>query len=43
MTDPSFEDVSVAAILAQRSRSDRNELLDDLVAMLSETVPGVQV
>jgi hypothetical protein len=45
MTDstPSFEDVSVAAILAQRCRLDRKELLDDLVAMLSETVPGVQV
>jgi hypothetical protein len=45
MTDPtpSFEDLSVAAILAQRSRSDRNELLDDLVAMLSETVPGVKI
>ena len=45
MTDPtpSFEDVSVAAILAQRSQSDHDELLNDLVAMLSEIVPNVQV
>ncbi|HXE61214.1 MAG TPA: hypothetical protein VN607_10940 [Gemmatimonadaceae bacterium] len=40
---PSFESVSVAAILAQRSREDRSALLDDLVLMLSEVVPGVQV
>lgn len=40
---PNFDDVSVAAILAQRSREDRSELLDDLVAMLSEVVPGCKV
>ena len=45
MTDatPSFESASVAAVLAQRSRADRTALLDDLVTMLSEIVPGVQV
>jgi hypothetical protein len=45
MTDPtpSFESVSVAAVLAQRSREDRTELLGDLVTMLSEIIPGVQV
>ena len=45
MTDqtPNFDSVSVAAILAQRSREDRSALLDDLVVMLSEVVPGVQV
>lgn len=45
MTDPtsSFESASVAAILAQRSREDRTELLAELVAMLSEIVPGVQI
>lgn len=45
MTDPtpSFESASVAAVLAQRSREDRSALLDDLVMMLSEIVPGVQV
>ena len=45
MTDstPNFESVSVAAILAQRSREDRSALLDDLVAMLSEVVPGAAV
>jgi len=45
MTDsnPSFEAASVAAILAQRSREDRAALLDELVAMLSEIVPGVRV
>ena len=37
---PSFDSVSVAAILAQRSREDRAALLDDLVAMLSGIVPG---
>ena len=41
--ESSFESASVAAILAQRSRDDRRELLDELVAMLSEVVPGVQV
>jgi hypothetical protein len=45
MTDPtpSYESASVAAILAQRSREDRSALLDELVAMLSEIVDGVQV
>ena len=45
MTDPtsSFESTSVAAILAQRCREDQASLLDELVAMLSEIVPGVQV
>jgi hypothetical protein len=45
MTDPnrSIESASVAAILAQRSREDRAALLDELVAMLSEIVPRVQV
>ena len=45
MTDPtpSFESVSVAAVLAQRSREDRTELLDELVTMLVGIVPGVQV
>lgn len=45
MTDstPNFESVSVAAILALRSREDRSALLDDLVAMLSEVVPGAAV
>jgi hypothetical protein len=45
MTDrtPSFDDVSVAAVLAQRSREDRDALLDDLVAMLTGVIPGVRV
>jgi hypothetical protein len=45
MTDPtpSFESASVAAILAQRSREDRGELLEELVATLTGIVPGVQV
>jgi hypothetical protein len=44
MTDPtSFENASVAALLAQRSRDDRKALLDELVTVLSEIVPGVQV
>lgn len=45
MTDPTpnFDAVSVAAILAQRSREDRGALLDDLVVMLAEVVPGVQI
>jgi len=45
MTDPnsSFESASVAAVLAQRSREDRTALLDELVAMLMEVVPGVKV
>jgi len=40
---PNFDSVSVAAILAQRSRDDQRELLDDLVTMLAEVVPGVKV
>ncbi len=40
---PSFDSVSVAAILMQRGREDRAALLDDLVTMLVEVVPGVQV
>lgn len=45
MTDPTspFENASVAALLAQRSREDRNALLDELVTVLSGVVPGVQV
>ena len=44
MTDPSsFESASVAAVLAQRSREDHSALVDDLVALLSEIVPGVVV
>jgi hypothetical protein len=45
MTDdtPSFESVSVAAILTQRGREDRAALLDDLVTMLAEIVPGARV
>ena len=40
---PSFESASVAALLAQHSRADRTALLDELVTMLSDIVPGVQV
>jgi hypothetical protein len=40
---PSFESASVAAILAQRSREDRDALLDDLAALLSGIVPAAQV
>jgi hypothetical protein len=45
ISDPnsSFESASVAAILAQRSRDDQAALLDDLVTMLSDIVPGVRV
>jgi hypothetical protein len=45
MTDraPSFESTSVAALLAQRGRQDREALLGELVAVLSDVVPGVQV
>ena len=45
MTDgtPSFESASIAAVLAQRSREDRRALLDELVVMLAEIVPGVKV
>lgn len=39
----SFDDTSVAAILAQRSRADRKELLDELVSMLSAILPYVRV
>ena len=39
----SFESASVAAILAQRSREDRAALLDDLVALLTDVVPGTRV
>src|SRR5256885_781109 len=44
MTDPhsSFESASVAAVLAQRSREDRAAMLDELVTMLMEVVPGVK-
>ena len=41
--DSSLESTSVAAILAQRSREDRRELLDELVTMLAEIIPGVQI
>lgn len=40
---PSFESASVAAILTQRGREDRAALLDDLVAMLAEVVPGTRI
>jgi hypothetical protein len=40
---PSLESASVAAILAQRSREDQTALLDDLVTMLADIVPGVRV
>jgi hypothetical protein len=45
MTDDesASESASVAAILAQRSAEDRRELLDELVTMLAEVIPGVQV
>ena len=45
MTDPTSpsENASVAALLAQRSREDRNALLDELVTVLSGVVPGVHV
>jgi hypothetical protein len=39
----SLDATAVAAILAQRSRQDTDEMLDDLVAMLSGTVPGVRI
>jgi hypothetical protein len=41
--EPSFESASVAAILTQRGREDRAALLDDLVLMLAEVVPGTRV
>ena len=40
---PSFDSVSVAAILMQRRREERAELLADLVILLSEVVPGAEV
>jgi hypothetical protein len=40
---PSLESVSVAAILTQRGREDRAALLDDLVAMLAQVVPGTRI
>ena len=45
ITNPmsSLESASVAAVLAHRCREDRATLLDELVTMLSEIVPGVQV
>jgi len=45
MTDSnsSLESTTVAAILAQRSREDTSEMLEDLVATLVETVPGAKV
>jgi hypothetical protein len=39
----SFDETSVAAILAQRSRMDRKELLEDLVSMLSAVLPDVRI
>jgi len=41
--DDSLQNTSVAAILAQRSREARDELLDDLIAVLSAILPNVQV
>jgi hypothetical protein len=38
-----WDSASVAAILAQRTREDRTALLDELVAMLAGTLPGVHV
>ncbi len=46
MSDPtssSFEGASVAAILAKRGREDRAALIDELVAMLSDVIPGARV
>ena len=40
---PSFDNTSVAAVLAQRSREARDELLDELVVMFSAVLPGVQI
>ena len=37
------ESVSVSAQLVKRSKEDRDELLEDLVALLAGTVPDVQV
>lgn len=43
MTSHSADSTSVAAVLAQRSRQDRAELLEDLVALLAGVMPGVEV
>lgn len=45
MTDPvpSSDATSVAAILAQRSRADRAELLEDLAALLVGVMPGCEI
>src|SRR3954462_247216 len=40
---PSYENAGVAAMLVRRSHEDRDALLDDLVALLSATVPDVTV
>jgi hypothetical protein len=40
---PSADATSVAGILAQRSRQDRAELLEDLVALIVGVMPGVEV
>ncbi len=40
---PSFDSVSVAAILMQRRQEERADLLADLVTMLPEVVPGAEV
>lgn len=42
-SDGSFEDATVAALLAQYARADRDELLDELVSTLSAIVPGARV
>jgi hypothetical protein len=42
-SNPSFDDTSIAALLAQRSRADRKELLDELAGLLAAMVPGVRV
>ena len=45
MTDPtpSADSTSVAAILAQRARADRAELLEDLVGLLAAVMPTAEV
>jgi hypothetical protein len=40
---PSADSTTVAAILARRTREDRAELLDELVALLGDTMPGVEI
>lgn len=42
-SDGSFEDATVAALLAQYARADRDELLDELVSTLAAIVPGAKV